>query len=252
MDFLVSYTAEDRDWAEWIASHLGALGYAYGLEDPPSGPGADPLAVAEHAVGRGQHVIVIVSSAFVEALRASGAPQAHRLVGSGRPVAVQIEPLELPTDLRQVPVAPMHEAADDYSTSRDLLLTAVRAVLPQPSVSASTGSRRVPLPAPIALAEAYPVAAPPPAAPAGLRADEVAAEPGADVERRPELANGPSADRSVAGLTAATRSAGLLGSERDDRDARPTSRATPRGSRPTRWRTGTRSRPGRRRPPGRR
>ena len=134
MDFLVSYTAEDRDWAEWIASHLGALGYAYGLEDPPSGPGADPLAVAEHAVGRGQHVIVIVSSAFVEALRASGAPQAHRLVGSGRPVAVQIEPLELPTDLRQVPIAPMHEAADDYSTSRDLLLTAVRTVLPQPSV----------------------------------------------------------------------------------------------------------------------
>ena len=36
MDFLVSYT-EDRDWAEWIASHLEALGYGYALEEPPSG-----------------------------------------------------------------------------------------------------------------------------------------------------------------------------------------------------------------------
>ena len=117
IDFLVSYTGEDRDWAEWIASHLGALGYAYALQEPPSGAGADPFRAADEAVASGQDVIVILSYAFVNALRASGAAEGGHLEGPGRAVTVQIEALDPPADLAGRPTARMHEAADDYSTS---------------------------------------------------------------------------------------------------------------------------------------
>ena len=166
-DFLVSYTAEDRDWAEWIASHLGALGYAYVLQDPPSGPGLDPFHAADAAVAAGQDVIVILSYAFIDSLRASGAADRGHLQGPGRAISVQIEPLEPPPDLAALPSARMHEAADDYGTSRDLLVEAVRVARPEPQAAPDrTAARRLAgLPAPVALAEAYPVPAPPSDAP---------------------------------------------------------------------------------------
>ena len=87
-DFLVSYTAEDRDWAEWIASHLGALGYAYVLQEPPSGPGLDPFHAADAAAAAGQDVIVILSYAFIDSLHASGAADRGHLQGPGRAISV--------------------------------------------------------------------------------------------------------------------------------------------------------------------
>src|SRR4051794_9096905 len=140
VDFLVSYTLEDRDWAEWIASHLGALGYSYALQEPPSGPGIDPFREAGAATAAGQDVILILSLAFVEALLTSGAPLGDRLPGPGRALSVQIEPLDLPADLQDRPTARMHEAADDYATSRDLLLDAVRVVTPEPAADRAPSS----------------------------------------------------------------------------------------------------------------
>ncbi|MDH4143907.1 MAG: hypothetical protein OEY23_01910, partial [Acidimicrobiia bacterium] len=159
VDFLVSYVAEDRDWAEWIASHLGALGYGYRLQHPPTTPGDDPFAPIVSATAAGEDVVAVLSLAFVESLRASGAPEDGRLRGPGSVATVQIEPLVAPVDLRAAPCAEMYRHDADYSASRDLLIAMVGQLRPGTAPPAATG--RAPLPAPAALDEAYPIPAPP-------------------------------------------------------------------------------------------
>ena len=161
VDFLVSYAADDRDWAEWIASHLGALGYGYRLQDPPTGLTEDPFEAINAATATGQDVLVVLSLALLESVRSSGAEVSNRLKGPGRIAAVQIEDLEATGDLASLPVAAMQHAAADYVGSRDLLIAVAQQLRAVPSAFAGDTTYRAPLPAPTALADAYPVAAPP-------------------------------------------------------------------------------------------
>lgn len=161
VDFLVSYAADDRDWAEWIASHLGALGYGYRLQDPPTGPTDDPFDAINEATATGQDVLVVLSLALLESVRASGAVTTNRLTGPGRIAAVQIEDLEATGDLAELPVATMQHAAADYARSRDLLIGVAQSLRAVPSAYVGDTTYRAPLPAPTALADAYPVAFPP-------------------------------------------------------------------------------------------
>ncbi|MPY93198.1 MAG: tetratricopeptide repeat protein, partial [Acidimicrobiia bacterium] len=166
MDFLVSYTVEDRDWAEWIASHLGSLGYSYALQDPPTPADGDPLAAAVGATAEGDDVIIVLSGALADAAARSGVPTSGRLRGPGRAVVVQIEQVEAPGDVALLPTARMHDAPDDYSISRDLLLLVVRGAKPQPGPreegTAAPAATRTPLPAPVTVDEPFPVAEAPP------------------------------------------------------------------------------------------
>ncbi|MEZ5236081.1 MAG: hypothetical protein R2749_25795 [Acidimicrobiales bacterium] len=165
--FVIGCTYEDRDWADWIASHLEGLGYRYEFAEPLLPPG--PAALTQVADWRdgGADLIVIASDALLH-----GVPehlQLGRRADRTTPlIIVLIEDVDLPRDWDDAIQAPMFEAPDDYHASRDMLLRALEAARPHPfsmdqaadAVAATAAARREPLPAPLVVVDPFPAPEP--------------------------------------------------------------------------------------------
>ncbi|MFL5283084.1 MAG: toll/interleukin-1 receptor domain-containing protein [Rhodopila sp.] len=65
-DIFVSYTSSDSQWAEWIATDLRALGHTPHIHQWEIGPGDDILAWMENHHAAADHVLCVVSEAYLK------------------------------------------------------------------------------------------------------------------------------------------------------------------------------------------
>jgi tetratricopeptide (TPR) repeat protein len=63
-DFFISYTSSDRDWAEWIAWQLEAVGYSTVLQDWDFRPGNDFVQEMQRATVHAKRIIAVLSTAY--------------------------------------------------------------------------------------------------------------------------------------------------------------------------------------------
>lgn len=68
VDFFVSYAAEDREWAMWIAATLEAAGYSVTLQDWDFRPGADWVHEMNRAVLGARRTIAVLSRNYMKSL----------------------------------------------------------------------------------------------------------------------------------------------------------------------------------------
>jgi hypothetical protein len=66
-DIFVSYTSSDRDWAQWIATDLRALGHNPHVHEWEVGPGDDIVAWMEKHHAAAHHVLCVVSPHYLKA-----------------------------------------------------------------------------------------------------------------------------------------------------------------------------------------
>jgi hypothetical protein len=66
-DIFVSYTASDRNWAEWIGQALEVLGHTAHLHDWEVDGGADIAAWMEVRHDKADHILCVVSDAYLKA-----------------------------------------------------------------------------------------------------------------------------------------------------------------------------------------
>ena len=66
-DIFVSYTSSDSEWAKWIATDLRALGHSPHVHEWEIGPGHDILAWMEQHHAAADHVLCVVSDAYLKA-----------------------------------------------------------------------------------------------------------------------------------------------------------------------------------------
>lgn len=66
-DIFVSYTSSDSQWAQWIAADLRALGHTPHVHEWEIGPGADILNWMERHHAAADHVLCVVSEAYLKA-----------------------------------------------------------------------------------------------------------------------------------------------------------------------------------------
>ena len=66
MDFFVSYTAADRQWAEWIAWELESAGFQCIVQAWDFRPGTDFIASMRDAMNRAQQTLVVLSPAYLQ------------------------------------------------------------------------------------------------------------------------------------------------------------------------------------------
>ncbi|MCC6437980.1 MAG: hypothetical protein IT196_23355, partial [Acidimicrobiales bacterium] len=165
--FVIGCTHDDRDWAEWVASHLDGLGYPYQFADPflPTGPAAIGQVADWRASG--VDLVVIASDALLH-----GVPidlhLGHHTDRETPLIIVLIEDVELPAEWRDAIQARMFEVPDDYHASRDMLLRALEQARARPfvldgsaeAVAAMAAARRDPLPAPMIVVDPFPAPEP--------------------------------------------------------------------------------------------
>ena len=66
-DIFVSYTSSDRDWADWIARELEALGHAPHVHEWEIKGGDDIYAWMERRHDMADHVLCVVSDDYLKA-----------------------------------------------------------------------------------------------------------------------------------------------------------------------------------------
>ena len=66
-DIFVSYTSSDRQWAQWIAADLRALGHDPHVHEWEIGPGGDIVAWMEQHHAAADHVLCVVSPQYLRA-----------------------------------------------------------------------------------------------------------------------------------------------------------------------------------------
>ena len=160
---VVSFAAEDRDWADWVRVHLDALGQRHELLEPALPPGPEALRRIAELRRAGTVPLVVVSDALLAG--AGRSLDLDRLDTTALPlVLVLIEDVALPPEWVGAARASMFEAADDYDGSRALLLGALETVL------GPTGTDDFPavrsfrsMPAPLVVIDPFPVPTPAPA-----------------------------------------------------------------------------------------
>lgn len=131
-DFLVSYTAEDLKWGEWIAWHLESAGHRVHLEAWDVVPGAHPVASLHEAVAGATRTVAVLTPAYLGSERVMAEWQAAWQVdplGMRRtliPVRVlDCEPDGLLRGIRDIDLVDVRPATE----ARRLLLDGVEASL---------------------------------------------------------------------------------------------------------------------------
>jgi TIR domain-containing protein/helix-turn-helix protein len=66
LDFFVSYSAPDREWAEWIAYQLTEAGYSVELDAWDWMPGDNYIVKMQQAIARADRIIAVLSSSYFE------------------------------------------------------------------------------------------------------------------------------------------------------------------------------------------
>lgn len=98
MDFFISYTGSDRQWAEWIAWQLEEAGYEVELQAWDFRPGQNFVHRMQEATSQAERTIAVLSQPYLDALFTHPEWQAAFVqdpTGSeGRLVPVRIAPCE--------------------------------------------------------------------------------------------------------------------------------------------------------------
>jgi len=134
-EFMVSYTGEDSNWAEWIAWQLRAEGYRIFLQAWNIPAGTNFVAAMDHAVKNAQRIVIVLSARY---LRSAIAQSEWRPFFSQDPsgtwaliLPVRIEPVE-PVGLL-VPISFVDLFDLSPMEARTALLSAARAKRGMPS-----------------------------------------------------------------------------------------------------------------------
>ena len=128
---LISFTAADRDWADWVAGHLDELGYRYQVAETPLESGEAALEAIARQRRNGTPQLLIASGALVG--KTLDLLDLDRVELNVAPLVVAlIEDVALPAEWGDAALAPMFEVPDDYAGSRQLLVVALARALPAP------------------------------------------------------------------------------------------------------------------------
>ena len=64
-DFFISYTSQDKPWAEWIAAQLDAAGYTFFFQDWDFRPGSNFVAEMDKATRQADRTLLVLSAAYL-------------------------------------------------------------------------------------------------------------------------------------------------------------------------------------------
>ncbi|MFZ1963006.1 MAG: toll/interleukin-1 receptor domain-containing protein [Roseiarcus sp.] len=98
--FFVSYTSSDREWAQWIGAELRTLGHEPFVHEWEIGAGEDIYAWMEKRHDQADHVISVVSDAYMKApfsmLECNAALWRSAKLGQNFALLALVEPIKLP------------------------------------------------------------------------------------------------------------------------------------------------------------
>jgi TIR domain-containing protein len=121
-DIFVSYTSNDRDWAFWIGQELLKLGHAPRIHEWEIKGEGDSFAWMEERLNCADHIILVVSEAYLKAPFSSWERRAAEWVAiSKRPnfaLPVFIDPCEAPTLLAVLKRCDLHGLKEDEARKR--------------------------------------------------------------------------------------------------------------------------------------
>jgi TIR domain len=145
-DFFVSYSAPDRQWAEWIAWQLEENDYTVTLQAWDFSPGGNFVADIDHALARTRRTIGVLSPAYFDS---DWCTREWTAVVRGDPsgkerkfVPVRVQACDLPSLLG--PITYLDLVGRTEEDARNALLTGVRRGRAKPVIQPAYPSRAVP------------------------------------------------------------------------------------------------------------
>ena len=149
-DIFVSYTSKDRDWAFWIAQELEKLGHTAHVHEWEISAGGDITAWMEQRHDQADHILCVISEAYLKAPYSNWERQAAQWVGvSNRPnfaLPVFVENCEPPTLLAPFKRCDLHDIGESEARVRlaEYLTPAAKPTGPA-RFPGSVNSRQAPL-----------------------------------------------------------------------------------------------------------
>ncbi len=116
----VSYASADEAWAEWIAWQLRAAGWQVDVQAWHSVPGTNVVAWMDDCLARADHVLLVLSAAFLRSTWAGAEWQARYEPGERVVVPVRVEACEPPGLLRPLVRVDLFDV-DEHDARRALL-----------------------------------------------------------------------------------------------------------------------------------
>jgi hypothetical protein len=121
-DIFVSYTNLNRDWAFWIAHELSVLGHSVHVADWEIAAGGDIMKWMDEKLGAADHVLCVVSEAYLNAPYASWERRAAQwAANTDRPnlvLPVFIEKCQAPLLLAQLKRCELYGATEQEARAR--------------------------------------------------------------------------------------------------------------------------------------
>jgi hypothetical protein len=132
VNFFVSYTGTDIDWAKWIAWELGREGFTYRLQAEHMPPGTRFINEMGRGLDLADHVVSVFSPAYFEsafaALEIQSAIAEDPTGRARRIIPVRVAACSLPPLLRDLVYIDLVEASDHHQ-ARQALIAGVRAAM---------------------------------------------------------------------------------------------------------------------------
>ena len=121
-DIFVSYTSSDREWAYWVGHQLESLGHTPRIHDWEISGGGDIAAWMEERHHAADHVLCIVSSAYLEKPYSAWERRAAQwAAATDRPnfvLPVFVEPCKAPTLFAHLKRCDLHGISEEEASAR--------------------------------------------------------------------------------------------------------------------------------------
>jgi TIR domain len=118
VDFFISYTSSDVQWARWISAQLEEAGYTVVVQDWDWGPGSNFVAEMHAGLKRSAKLIVVASEAFFASRWTEEEWTSAFYVGRGAVIPVCVEPITLPGLLGPVVRINLSGLTEDEASER--------------------------------------------------------------------------------------------------------------------------------------
>ena len=120
-DIFVSYTSSDREWAYWVGHQVESLGHTPRIHDWEISGGGDIAAWMEERIDAADHVLCIVSSAYLDKKPYSAWERraAQWAAATDRPnfvLPVFVEPCTAPTLLAHLKRCDLHGISEEEAS----------------------------------------------------------------------------------------------------------------------------------------
>jgi hypothetical protein len=137
IDFFISYTAQDKPWAEWIAWWLELAGYTVMIQAWDFRPGHNFVLRMQHATSVATRTIIVLTPAFLEAVFTQpewAAAFASDPTGTARQlIPIRVEPCKPDGLLKQLVYLDLLGITEEYDAVM-LVLDGVRAGRGKPTI----------------------------------------------------------------------------------------------------------------------